>query len=1082
MAAIFPPIFMPAIRDYVYILNNISDTTVGNINLLQVLTQSLIYVLSSIKFIIIYLASFQWLRDLSYLPVIVPQLKVEILKEHLFLQTPQANFFTFLEIPSYTSNKFFLGFVNSLVLCLPLSLSRIMALRRLVIEGFESGSAANFGTITGEFLLILCIIGGGRFFIIPWFNFHLVSYIIGMVLILTSVYEIIDSPRIPVIKNFTPEYNKIFLLHFLLAWTEQSCIYQYFGNLTFGPEPSIIETFPSSEHFQQILTHGNYLLGIGVGSVVFSNLLISIYSQLLTLIVNFFVFYSTTLRILNQTFIVLIITFSFTSVPFYSLNYFIGSNFGFVPYEKSLKNTRFSPAKLYDYMPPATILGQIQDPRETNIRRNRLYLDLKPGLDIDPSRFNRGRYLMFDVNESFEYQNFQADYRFWIHRKQSLARHPKTSYAVVKIKQWLNKSKIFKTGVSSVNTQMKNFIFSKKIKKNEPTKIKKNKITKVKTNNTVVQRLGHWRNAYEPSDWKILIFDFINQQSDLVREQQNENLYKQPKKTDNQQLQSYTKIFTPVGKSIHSVYKCFYNYVMYGEFTSQHVRQIRTPFVYFGKYYTIYRRYKDYRQTIFKKNMRLNFYRNSLIRALRSREMKFRRKYYGNPIYKLLIKADIDFFLSHQPKSFFLSPKQERKLMENRFILSQYYDTLRYYNKLSNQKYFNQNYFGSKSYTDRVYNQQFSGTLKLIRRLFLVTEQVAHLNLPLMVEQNFKMNYTQQKFSNQNDQLGDYKYMIPLKLPNGKLKKQPVPLKRLYDFVNKKTFYKKYKSKNKHKSISPPAFRSHKILPKNKNTKNNWFVLKFDMPLYKKIKTKTQNNTIFLHEELKNPRKSTISNNQTFKNTVSKPFMELSNPIPFYVGWDEQLRKLVITNRLSPKKLAGQFYHFPTTQYINKKFKDTITFTTWPIGKFQRQKTRNDDMAYNVLGYSLEANTKARRRYDIKYDKFPRFQLFNYKYKKQQYNNDETQKNINDTQQQYILARKTVDGPLQSIPSNIILNLIPPDMSSFATDKRPSYQMPNIIPYTRGGYNWPGQLDFDFFYKRVKNFLLNSKYANHVKL
>ena len=79
LASIFP-FFIPAVRDYIDVLNNAYASVSSDINLQQVLQQSFLFVLSSLKFSIIYFLSFQWIQDLTYLPVIIPQLKIEILK------------------------------------------------------------------------------------------------------------------------------------------------------------------------------------------------------------------------------------------------------------------------------------------------------------------------------------------------------------------------------------------------------------------------------------------------------------------------------------------------------------------------------------------------------------------------------------------------------------------------------------------------------------------------------------------------------------------------------------------------------------------------------------------------------------------------------------------------------------------------------------------------------------------------------------------------------------------------------------------------------------------------------------------
>ena len=164
LASIFP-LFVPAIRDYIDVLNNAYDSVLSDINLQQIIYQSFLFFISSIKFTIIYFLSFQWVQDLSYLPILVPQLKIEILKEHFFLQTPESNFFTFLEIPSYTNNKFLLGIFNSFFLCLPLSVAHIISTRRLLIQGLYAGISANLGTICRtNFIVNLYIIWWSLFY------------------------------------------------------------------------------------------------------------------------------------------------------------------------------------------------------------------------------------------------------------------------------------------------------------------------------------------------------------------------------------------------------------------------------------------------------------------------------------------------------------------------------------------------------------------------------------------------------------------------------------------------------------------------------------------------------------------------------------------------------------------------------------------------------------------------------------------------------------------------------------------------------------------------------------------------------
>ena len=99
---------------------------------------------------------------------------------------------------------------------------------------------------------------------------------------------------------------------------------------------------------------------------------------------------------------------------------------------------------------------------------------------------------------------------------------------------------------------------------------------------------------------------------------------------------------------------------------------------------------------------------------------KIKSKYYKNPIYKFLVRLDIDNFLKRQPIDFSLTSLDEKSLFERKKILFHYYNSMRQYTYLPYTSLF-KNLFGeTKSYANRVYNQQYKGTLKILRRLFLI--------------------------------------------------------------------------------------------------------------------------------------------------------------------------------------------------------------------------------------------------------------------------------------------------------------------------------------------------------------------------
>ena len=96
---------------------------------------------------------------------------------------------------------------------------------------------------------------------------------------------------------------------------------------------------------------------------------------------------------------------------------------------------------------------------------------------------------------------------------------------------------------------------------------------------------------------------------------------------------------------------------------------------------------------------------------------ELKEKYSANFIYRFLVHFDISNFLKRQPYK--LTSKEEISLFENRLALGEYYNTLRSYSNLDEDS--GQSLFcGPKSYVNRIYNQQFKGTLKIVERLFSI--------------------------------------------------------------------------------------------------------------------------------------------------------------------------------------------------------------------------------------------------------------------------------------------------------------------------------------------------------------------------
>lgn len=108
-------------------------------------------------------------------------------------------------------------------------------------------------------------------------------------------------------------------------------------------------------------------------------------------------------------------------------------------------------------------------------------------------------------------------------------------------------------------------------------------------------------------------------------------------------------------------------------------------------------------------------------------------------------------------------------------------------------------------------------------------------------------------------------------------------------------------------------------------------VLKYDKPLWQK------DFVNFGHEELKKPK------NVTSIKLKLDPFLEETDSTPFYLGWDNDTRQMILTKRFTPntnKILISEKESELTSsnwksslKNIDSNLTKEITFTTWPLQK-----------------------------------------------------------------------------------------------------------------------------------------------------
>lgn len=342
--------FATALKDYVDQLNDLALLLNDNFTVFVFLKSLSIYLFNSIKLVLVYIFSCQWLTDFIELPCHFKANYIAILEgNNLFETNLNPTFFEFLETKSLTSNLFVTGFLNSFFLAFPLSVPHLLTLRAFLINGLPAGVSAAAGTILGQFTFFSCVFFGFEFFLLPFLSFEPLNYILGSIIVVNVLYNMVHKPNMEVL-NTSNDSNlllKFFGLNFLLAWTEQTSLFQYFGNLTVNNSPTLLQGTSGGVSTVSgfFLSNGFYLIGILSGSILWTAFFGFIFTILRNQVSKIskipFMFLND--RIHKGVF-VLTFTLCLSSVPYYGFDYLVSAPLGFLSQDKALD---FIKAKTY---------------------------------------------------------------------------------------------------------------------------------------------------------------------------------------------------------------------------------------------------------------------------------------------------------------------------------------------------------------------------------------------------------------------------------------------------------------------------------------------------------------------------------------------------------------------------------------------------------------------------------------------------------------------------------------------------------------------------------------------------------------
>ena len=756
---------------------------------------------------IAYVFTFQWMNDFIQLPIVIPQVSESIFSDFLnflvhtpvpsdsHLMDPQMvntswiqNFLTWdssviqngipldpSQMGIFFKTSFLSGFLNCFFLYFPLSPVQFIWLRRVIIDGPWAGRAATIGIIFGHLSLLGFCLFGFRDIINVWFGLEPFSYFLGIWLIFTVIFEMAHSPFRILKKSQRSAMTKIFLVNFGLVWTDQSGLYQFFGNLSLHSGVSPIDfSFYNSE-----FSISFYFFGIIIGSFFWTYLIsqgILRFGYLFPRIA-FSMPYSYWIRGFHYFCLISCITLTLTSFPYYGPDYLFTNPLGFFPQDNVFEATNLLKTNTRD-----TKKGRLGEKSSL------------ASIDTDISLFDRGRYAGGPVVEfHIESLNYQEEYA-WRSRVDRLSSRGLTRGGGGLLEQYLT------TQLGPIQEALK----KQRREKKQAQQIQKfaNFTREIQAEKDPKQGDSLTLSSRPPDD-----------QEDPTG---SKDLNRFVDQSPNELIEYYAYL----------IERFVENYTAEANKEDSEVPNlVDEKMIHFSAFSEI----TKYGFDVFSM-----FEAVELDPVDEELAKEIKEKFSENLIYRFLVNWDISNFLKRQPKEHKLTSQEEISLFEKRLALAEYYDTLRSYSQLPSpfSDIFQPLFCGPKSYVNRIYNQQFKGTLKIVERLF---------SIHLEDDENI------------------------LNLTNGNTKSA----------TQKETTQK---------SLQEEMYLKFKKDPS---------VLKFDQPLYNTSSRRDgPRKNPLIHEQFLDQMQSSI------QEADFSPFLRDGKPLPFFVGWDNQQRKFIVTNRL----------------------------------------------------------------------------------------------------------------------------------------------------------------------------------------
>jgi len=424
------------VKDYIEVVHKLIETSPNYVLQHSSYTDFLTILnfgLTTLKQFCSNLLSFQWLNQLWYFPIIIPEIATSMLEEISVFDGNFHNVLTFLDKPIAIGNqiygsyylpvtlteKFFTGFVNSLFIWLPTSTATFLCFRRFIMQGVEAGYAAALGTMSASLFWFASILFGLRFIVVPWMSLDLFRYWLGFLLLMKYFWD--NRYAYKEVKHnsvFGKQTKRnIFGFHFLLALTEQSSLYPFLNNFSISSQSTMLESFQSENFFDFSFIHFSYLLGIAVGSYSLISLICWFWQdpayRFYFWIMNKFkkLRIADIVRPVHLFFQTLTVLFAFSSLPYYGIEYQIANPLGFLPNDQvfhQFKQTSF----LTHPTSPAYYRSRLNFPRQKFFRYEDWAEYYHRNTPIDTSLYDQGAYRLYTMEDL----SYGKDYE-WMRRR-----------------------------------------------------------------------------------------------------------------------------------------------------------------------------------------------------------------------------------------------------------------------------------------------------------------------------------------------------------------------------------------------------------------------------------------------------------------------------------------------------------------------------------------------------------------------------------------------------------------------------------------------------------------------------------------